>query len=631
MISINDVFNENFYLEINPDAAASVIQGNFASGLDHFLNVGINQGLQFSPFIDLDYYKRVANPDLVDFTNQEALDHLLEIGIEEGRLFSPFVDLEFYKQANPDLANLSNSEALLHLQNFGLEEGRQFAESVNLEEYRSFNPELATQNLTNAFINLATQFAPDDEGRIRFPLEAANVSFTDELDIVTPEMLEGGVDVTLTYSKSANTVVLEADFTGLPYRVDIVRDDDPSTPYNQYPVSIEDSRWQLWMLTSINTVESNFWYDGQTGNLIGNEFDIFEIIPETNTGIDVNNDGIEDIALSLPVTHQLSTPVFEGNPDGTGSFTFEFAYDQLLDEQGKGGTFFTEVPYNINRPEEFGPYYTQGGLPISEAPTFDDVLETMRSPFGFSIGHSAEPEVKPDYLLSRASLMIGFTNFYPDQIPDNVIFEPIEGIYRFTEPTDLVSNTNEPAPARAAAIEAEKEDIFGDSGDNIFDAADPSDNFDGNQDSVFAGTGDDLIDASQATAPSFPSTLGNNRLYGNRGDDTFFAGEGDSLLGGKGDDTFMILEGGNNIMTGGLGSDIFWISTSGLPNSSNTITDFEAGIDQIAVGGIGVSSVNDLDISQRGEDTVISFSGIELSVLNNIQVSDLSEGSLFFG
>ncbi|NES02646.1 MAG: hypothetical protein F6K22_07195, partial [Okeania sp. SIO2F4] len=66
MISINDVFNENFYLEINPDAAASVSQGEFASGLDHFFNVGINQGLQFSPFIDLDYYKRVANPDLVD-------------------------------------------------------------------------------------------------------------------------------------------------------------------------------------------------------------------------------------------------------------------------------------------------------------------------------------------------------------------------------------------------------------------------------------------------------------------------------------------------------------------------------------------------------------------------------------
>ena len=121
MLSINEVFNENYYLEINSEARESVAQGEFDSGLDHFLAIGIDQNLRFSPFIDLDYYKRIANPDLSDLTNREALEHLLEVGIEEGRLFSQFIDLELYQEANPDLVDLSKSEALLHLQNIGLE------------------------------------------------------------------------------------------------------------------------------------------------------------------------------------------------------------------------------------------------------------------------------------------------------------------------------------------------------------------------------------------------------------------------------------------------------------------------------------------------------------------------------
>ncbi|MGK7943627.1 MAG: calcium-binding protein [Microcystaceae cyanobacterium] len=435
-----------------------------------------------------------------------------------------------------------------------------------------------------------------------------------------------------------------------------------------------------------------------TGDLIGNEYDLFETLPDSNLGVDVNNDGVEDIGVVLPVIHQISTPIFEGNPDGTASIRFEYNYDQILDEQGKGGNYVTELPYNINRPEEFGPYYTEGGLPIELAPSFDEILETMRSPSGFTIGHSIEPEVKPDYLLSRPNVMIGFTNFYPYVIPEGVIFEPIQGTYRFAEPTDLVTHVNEIVPARQAAIDAEKEQIVGDSGDNVFDAADPNDDFDGNQDTVFTGVGDDLVDASQATAPAFPSTLGNNRiyggpgldellasrsdrifggndadiidgtlgrgrnrlyggdgddeilagerdrvfggdgddildsslgnggnrLYGQAGNDTFFAGAGDRFLGGEGDDTFIVLEGGNNIFTGGEGQDTFWITTGTLPIESNTITDFQLDIDRIGIEGLGITSVDALDFTQEGTNTIISFNGSELVTLNRVSADDLT-------
>ncbi|MFZ1026923.1 MAG: calcium-binding protein [Limnoraphis robusta] len=684
MLSINQVFDEEFYLEFNPEAAEAVEQGEFLTGLDHFLAVGVDGGLQFSPFIDVNYYQRVSNPDLSDLSPRQAFEHLLNEGIEDGRLFSPFVDLNFYKEANPELSDLSNSEALIHLKDIGLEAGLKFYDFVDLEEYRSFNSELSTQSLSDAFVNLATQFAPDDEGRIRYISHAARTSFIDEVDIVTPEMLEGGMDTTITYSKAENTVRMDVEFTGLPYRIDLTRPEDVSTPYNQFPVEILDARWQLWILTNIGSVESNFWYDGQTGDLIGNEFDLFESIPEDNSGLDVNNDGVEDLAVSIPVTQAVSTPIFEGNPDGTASVTFEFDYDQMLDEQGKGGVYISQVPYNINRPDELGLYQTDGGLPVSEAPTWDDALETMRSPFGFSIGHSLEPEVKPDYLASRSSLMIGFTNFYPNLIPDGVIFEPNRGSHRFVEPDDLLTHVNEPSPARLAALEAETEEIFGTANDDVFNAGDINGEFDGNHDSVFAGPGDDLIDATQAVIPGFPSLAGNNSLYGGEGNDTIaggfqkdriFGDDGDDVLRGDGnsrlpggtvggDDT---IEGGNgddriggkagnDLLLGGEGDDRIWgddgddIINGGSGNDTltgddfsggegadtfvlniaegiDTIVDFEVGIDRLDLSGTDATSIDDLVLTQEGANTQISFAGFDLATLQNIEVSDLAIAS----
>lgn len=170
MLLVESVFDESYYLETNPAAAAAVSQGEFASGLEHFESVGLEAGLRFTPFIDLDYYKRVANPDLSELTNSEALDHLLEVGIEEGRTFSQFVDLEFYKETNPEVSELSNSEALLHLRDIGLESGLGFSSFMDLEEYRSFSPSLAELSLSETFAEIATFFAPEDAGLIRFPL-----------------------------------------------------------------------------------------------------------------------------------------------------------------------------------------------------------------------------------------------------------------------------------------------------------------------------------------------------------------------------------------------------------------------------------------------------------------------------
>ena len=382
------------------------------------------------------------------------------------------------------------------------------------------------------------------------------MSIADEMQIITPEMLSGSAEATITYSKSANEVILELDIDGLPYRRNFTRSEDVSDPVNQQPVSVEDAKWQAWIVGEWGTIETNFWYDGQSGQLIGNEFDIFDEPPLEAIPIDVNEDGVEDIPVLLPTTRMVSTPLFEGNPDGTANVTFEFTYDQLLDDRGTGGVYFSFVPYNINKPDEFGAYYTEGGLPISEAPSWDDVLASMRNSTGVALALSLEPDPKPDYLNSRNTVMIGSGAFYPTLVPEGVVFEPVSNIYRLAKPSDLVTHENEPSSARLAAIEAETETVFSGSNNDVWDAAAPSDDFDGNRDIVFASAGNDLVDANQAIPPLFPSTTGKNRIFGGTGLDELLAGKGDRLSGGKGDDILDASVGsGRNRLDSGEGND----------------------------------------------------------------------------
>ncbi len=581
MLSVNEVFNESYYLETNPEAAEAVERGDFASGLEHFEAIGVDEGLRFTSLIDLDYYKRVANPDLVELSNREALDHLLETGIEEGRIFSQFIDLEFYKEANPDLSDLSNSEALIHLRDIGLEAGLQFSSVVDLEEYRSFSPNLADLSLSETFTHLATLFAPAEEGRIRMPLSVGRFASVDSVNIVTPETLAGSSEAIFTYSKEANQVTLDLNIEGLPFRPTFTRPEDVSTPFYRQPVSVEEGKWQLWIITRF--AETNFWYDGQTGDLIGNEFDIFDVPIPADTPTDINGDGVDDISVVVPANHAIGTPLFDGNPEGTTNVTFKFDYDRLLDEIGTAGVFATgavTIPFNLNRPDEVGIYYTEGGLPISEAASWDDVIATIRNTQSFPIFVSLVPDPKPDYLAARDSTMIAHGSIYPNVTPQGVVLDALTNTYRFAEPTDLVTNSIVAFPTRLGEIERESELVFSSTEADEFDAADPSDAFDGNRDTLFTGAGDDFVDASQATAPLFPSTAGLNRVYSGTGLDELLAGHRDRFSGGTGDDILDASAGsGSNRLDGGEGNDELFAGSSDrlFAGAGNDILDASTG------------------------------------------------------
>ena len=140
----------------------------------------------------------------------------------------------------------------------------------------------------------------------------------------------------------------------------------------------------------------------------------------------------------------------------------------------------------------------------------------------------------------------------------------------------------------------------------------------------FAGSGDDYVDVSQ-TPDEF------NRIDLGSGDDLFFAGNGDRIIAGSGDDILFLGSGGDNIVTGGSGSDQFWLVTDSgdLPAMANTITDFTFDEDVIGFGATDLD-FDGLTLTQAGNSTVINALGQDLAVLMNIQATDLSAADFVF-
>ena len=154
-------------------------------------------------------------------------------------------------------------------------------------------------------------------------------------------------------------------------------------------------------------------------------------------------------------------------------------------------------------------------------------------------------------------------------------------------------------------------------GDNRVDAGSGNDEIFVNiNDRLFGGDGNDTFQATDSK--------GGNRMSGGAADDRFFLGFGDRALGGDGNDQFFVSSGGNNLLSGGAGADIFNIITAGtIPTAANTILDFQIGTDAIGISGINASA---LSLSQVGENAAIAtlVGGQIIATLTGIQASSLS-------
>lgn len=143
-----NLFDVNFYRAINPDLGGF----NDQQAWQHFQNFGLNEGRQFSPYVDLNLYG-ANNPDLAaaGLTSQRQLyEHLQTFGLAEGRRqFSLVFSAPFYQQTYSDLqaAGLNNQQLFEHFQTFGLNEGRQGSELFNVSFYLKANADLQAAGL----------------------------------------------------------------------------------------------------------------------------------------------------------------------------------------------------------------------------------------------------------------------------------------------------------------------------------------------------------------------------------------------------------------------------------------------------------------------------------------------------
>lgn len=121
LTKISRYFDENTYLAGNPDLTPFVRTVNpnapFASGLDHFIQFGYDEGArrtQVSPEYNEDFYLR-NNSELLPFiqngTFKSGYQHFIKFGSKEGRFGTSFFEPEYLKQ-NPNLLPFINSGAL---------------------------------------------------------------------------------------------------------------------------------------------------------------------------------------------------------------------------------------------------------------------------------------------------------------------------------------------------------------------------------------------------------------------------------------------------------------------------------------------------------------------------------------
>jgi Ca2+-binding RTX toxin-like protein len=119
-------FDSSFYLAQNADVAEAVEKGWIASGLDHYLHWGAQEGRDANVLFDEMWYLGVhadvaAAVGAGIFTN--AYEHYVHYGWSEGRDPSAWMDMSAYLATYQDVA-AAHIDPLRHFLTFGVNEGR---------------------------------------------------------------------------------------------------------------------------------------------------------------------------------------------------------------------------------------------------------------------------------------------------------------------------------------------------------------------------------------------------------------------------------------------------------------------------------------------------------------------------
>ncbi|MEM1172361.1 MAG: SGNH/GDSL hydrolase family protein [Cyanobacteria bacterium P01_H01_bin.35] len=128
-LTINQLFDEQFYLETNPGVAEAVANGTISDGLFHFIRFGQFEQRDPSAIFNTNFYL-AANPGVATVVEQNILtptEHFINFGQFEPRDPSALLNTSFYLDRYPGVAEAVATTPLTtteHFLNFGQFEGR---------------------------------------------------------------------------------------------------------------------------------------------------------------------------------------------------------------------------------------------------------------------------------------------------------------------------------------------------------------------------------------------------------------------------------------------------------------------------------------------------------------------------
>ncbi|MUG98645.1 hypothetical protein F7734_42700 [Scytonema sp. UIC 10036] len=205
------IFNNSLYLSQNPDVTAAVANGQVRSGFEHFVNFGFksyeHRDLRMLSF-DEGYYL-AQNQDVFAAVKAGGFDsgfeHYLLFGQKEGRNPSLEFNEAFYLANNPDVNSAVTQSGFQsgfdHYVRFGIFEGRNPISTFNNSQYLSTNSDVTASVTQGNFLRSGTEHAVrygKYEGRAFLPqVFDEQYYLTQNPDVasaVAQDTLTGGLD-----------------------------------------------------------------------------------------------------------------------------------------------------------------------------------------------------------------------------------------------------------------------------------------------------------------------------------------------------------------------------------------------------------------------------------------------------
>ena len=199
----------------------------------------------------------------------------------------------------------------------------------------------------------------------------------------------------VSWNEAINKVSWQVHYDKLPYRPTVTRppNTNPSSQSGSfvpnYPEVVVDAAYQFWMI-SMNPLLQTCYYDKNTLDFMGTTRTLNPL-----PAID------EAIVTNEPELVLACSPLAEPDPvTGEMNFSWEVAYDKVIDAAGNGGFVQVYTPMNLKNAGERAPVVTV--LPPEEAFPFSFFHQGA----GLALDTTIEPNPKPADLTSSFNPMV---------------------------------------------------------------------------------------------------------------------------------------------------------------------------------------------------------------------------------